>query len=110
MREIKEAASVLYAPALAEVIASEFIPDKPRVRGGILITFRDERGALVTIRLLQKAVGDLMRALEADPVAQINDVKSLPILIDFQPNTLSEIASAHDPIEGYLEYLPQSHS
>ena len=110
MREVKEAASVLYAPALAEVIASEFIPNKPRIRGGILITFGDERGALVTIRLLREAVGNLLRVLGADPVAQINDAKSLPILIELQPNTFSEIAPAHDPIEGYLESLPQSHS
>jgi hypothetical protein len=54
MADVAAAASGSYAPALAEVIGYELIPDKPRIRGGILVTFRDGRGALVTIRLLEK--------------------------------------------------------
>jgi hypothetical protein len=84
MREITEAASVLYAPALAEVIGFELIPDKPRIRGCILVTFRDERGALVTIRLLRTAADGLLRALETGAVGQITDINdtSLPDLIE----------------------------
>jgi len=87
MADVAGAASVLYAPALAEVIGYELIPDKPRVRGGILVTFRDERGALVTIRLLHQALGRLLRALEAGAVIQTPNAESgpLPNLIDVQP-------------------------
>ena len=87
MADVAGAASVLYAPALAEVIGYELIPDKPRVRGGILVTFRDECGALVTIRLLHKALGNLLRALEAGAVVRIPDAESkpLPSAIDVQP-------------------------
>src|SRR5262249_14220311 len=88
MADVTGAASVLYAPALAEVIGYELIPDKPRVRGGILVTFRDESGALVTIRLLHKALGDLLRALEASAGVQTPDAKSEPLphlIFDVQP-------------------------
>jgi hypothetical protein len=87
MADVAGAASVLYAPALAEVIGYELIPDKPRVRGGILVTFRDERGALVTIRLLHKALGNLSRALETGAAVQTSDAESEPLLnvVDVQP-------------------------
>jgi len=80
MADVAGAASVLYAPALAEVIGYELIPDKPRVRGGILVTFRDERGALVTIRLLHQALGKLLRALEAGAVVQTPKSRSTKLL------------------------------
>jgi hypothetical protein len=76
MADVAGAASVLYAPALAEVIGYELIPDKPRVRGGILVTFRDERGALVTIRLLHKALSNLFRALAAGGTVQTSGAES----------------------------------
>src|ERR1051326_5915900 len=90
MGEVTEAASILYAPALAEVIAFEFIPDKPRIRGCILVTFRDERGTLVTVRLLRAAADGLLRALATGAVAQVADVndKSLPDLIEAYPKAL----------------------
>jgi hypothetical protein len=108
MREITESASVLYAPALAEVIGFEFIPDKPRIRGCILVTFRDERGALVTIRLLRTAADGLLRALATGPVAQITDMKSksLPDLIEGQSTTLVDATPPYDPIEAYPKALP----
>jgi len=60
-----EVGSVLYALAMVEVISYELVPDKPRVRGSILITFRDERGSLIAIRVLQSAADRLLRIFEA---------------------------------------------
>jgi hypothetical protein len=97
MGEVAEAASVSYAPALSELIGCEFVPDKPRVRGGIFLTFRDERGALVKIRLLRKAAGNLLRALESGPVANIRGNPLVTDLIEVQP--LVEVTSAHDRVE-----------
>src|SRR5580704_12402006 len=68
MANVGEPASVLYPPALAEVIGCVNVPDKPRVRGGVLVTFRDERGTLVTIRLLRPAAVRLLRALQSGSV------------------------------------------
>jgi hypothetical protein len=112
MREITEAASVLYAPALAQVIGFEFIPDKPRVRGCILVTFRDERGALVTIRLLRTAADGLLRAIATSPVAHIADIKSksLPDLIEGQSTMVVDATPPHDPIEADPKALPGSQS
>lgn len=112
MREITEAASVLYAPALAEVIGFEFISDKPRIRGCILVTFRDERGALVTIRLLRTAADGLLRAIETGAVAQITDINdtSLPELIEVQPKMLVDATPPTDPIEAYPKAVPGTQS
>jgi hypothetical protein len=111
MGELTEAASILYAPALAEVIAFEFIPDKPRIRGCILVTFRDERGTLVTVRLLRAAADGLLRALATGAVTQVADVndKSLPDLIEAQPKMLVDATPPHDPIEAYPKTLPRTH-
>ena len=65
MEEFVEPASALYQPVLADVIGCVDVPDKPRSRGGILITFVDERGTLVTIRLLRSATDSLLKALQA---------------------------------------------
>jgi hypothetical protein len=85
MANVGEAASVLYPPALAEVVGCVVVSDRPRVRGRILITFRDERGTLVTILLMPAAAGGLLKALQSGSIAQITDIG---------PNRL-----AADPVE-----------
>jgi len=98
MGDVAAPACVLYAPALVDLVGFEFVADKPRVRGGILVTFRDERGALVTIRLSRSAAGSLFRALESGPAAPITNI-NLAELIDVQPATLIEATPPYDPSE-----------
>jgi hypothetical protein len=104
MGDVADPASVLYAPALVDLIGFEFVADKPRVRGGMLVTFRDERGALVTIRLSRSAAGSLFRALESGPAAPITNI-NLAELIDVQPTTLIEASTPYDPAESTPEKL-----
>ena len=68
MANVGKPASVLYPPALAEVVGCVVVSDRPRVRGGILVTFRDERGTLVTIRLMCAAAEGLLKALQSGSV------------------------------------------
>ena len=105
--DMAEACSVLYAPALAEVVSYELVPDKPRVRGGILITFRDERGALVAVRLLHSAADPLRRVVEAAALGQMTDVKGTPRpnVIEHEPAILVDAAPSHDLVEVRRETL-----
>ncbi|MEY2606804.1 MAG: hypothetical protein QOH31_4631 [Verrucomicrobiota bacterium] len=65
MEEFLEPASVLYPRALTQVVGCIDVADKPRVQGGILVTFRDERGTLVTIRLRRPAADGLLQVLQS---------------------------------------------
>ena len=104
MVDVADPASVLHAPALVDLVGFEFVSDKPRVRGGIIVTFRDERGALVTIRLSRSAAGSLFRALESGPATPITNM-NLAELIDVQPATLIEATPPYDPAESNPENL-----
>ena len=104
MGDVADPASVLYASALVDLVGFEFVSDRPRVRGGIIVTFRDERGALVVIRLSRSAAGSLFRALETGPAAPITNI-NLTELIDVQPTTLIEASPPYDPAEPTPEKL-----
>jgi hypothetical protein len=65
MEEFLEPSSVLYPLAFTQVVGCVDVADKPRVQGGILVTFRDERGTLVTIKLLRAAADELLQALQS---------------------------------------------
>ena len=99
--DVADPASVLHSSALVDLIALEFVPDKPRARGGIVATFRDARGTLVMIRLSHSAASRFFRALGSGPVAQITDTKGRPLheLIEFQPTTPIEVTPLQDPAE-----------
>ena len=93
MANVGEPASVLYPPALAEVVGCVVVSDRPRVRGGILVTFRDERGTLVTIRLMCAAAEGLLKALQSGSLAPITDIRANrlgPNLAEVQPNARVE--------------------
>ena len=61
MGDVADPASVLYASALVDLVGFEFVSDKPRVRGGIIVTFRDvterQRAVMLRVQELSVAMG-----------------------------------------------------
>src|SRR5262245_23971330 len=97
MANVGEPASVLYSPALAEMIGCVALSDTPRVRGSIRVTFRDERGTLVTIRLMCAAAEGLLKALQSGLLTLQTEKRPNHFggnLIEVQPGAVLEAPSA----------------